>query len=204
MKGRFAREACLNRKCVRGRIRDDAGQSHNTRQTIPPLSADCPNARKSWRLPAEPYDCLQRQTTGIRSGESEWPDGLIESRMPEEQFPRFPPKYHGIWLPCRRQAEMPFRLRHFWTRECPAWSGCCIHIRGNKPYHLQEKPPFRTLGNPDSDVDGQERDRISVSRATLKMNHLENVSGNEPVKGAPVAGKAQGTQFPKNCGCDCV
>ena len=68
----------------------------------------------------------------------------------------------------------------------------------------RKKSPFRTLGNSDSDVDGQERDRISVSRATLKMNHLGNVSGNEPVKGASVAGKAQGTQFPKNCGFDCV
>lgn len=68
----------------------------------------------------------------------------------------------------------------------------------------REKPPFRTLGNPDSGVDGQERGGAQTSRATLKRNHLRNVSGNEPVKGASVAGKSQGTQFPKNCGFDCV
>ena len=36
------------------------------------------------------------------------------------------------------------------------------------------------------------------------MNHLGNVFRNEPVKGASVSGKAQGTQFPKNCGFDCA
>lgn len=136
MKVRFVCEACLNRKCVRGGIRDHVELTHNTRQTIPSLSADCPNARKSWRLPVGPYDCLQCQTRDILPDEPEWPDGLREFRMPEEHRPLFPPKYHGIWLPYRRQAEMPFRLRCFWTRECLTLSVDCNHICGNKPLYL--------------------------------------------------------------------